>query len=75
MPRAREFSLRGASEDCLEDCFVALVVRENYVWYLVIFVIFMGIGGAEVGIDLKSSFGDGNASHKSREEILMGKEG
>ena len=27
-----------ASEDCLEVCFVGLVVEENYVWYLVIVV-------------------------------------
>ena len=27
-----------AREDCLEVCFVGLVVEENYVWYLVIVV-------------------------------------
>ena len=37
----------GASEDCLEVCFVGLVVGGNYVWYLVIVVIFMGFGGAK----------------------------
>ena len=29
----------GASEDCLEVCFVGLVVGEKYVWCLVIVVI------------------------------------
>ena len=36
-----------ASEDCLEVCFVGLVVGGNYVWCLVIVVIFMGFGGAK----------------------------
>ena len=36
----------GASEDCLEVCFVGLVVGGNYVWCLVIVVIFMGFGQA-----------------------------
>ena len=35
-----------AREDCLEVCFVGLVVARNYVWYLVIVVIFMGFGQA-----------------------------
>ena len=35
-----------ASEDCLEVCYVGLVGGGNYVWYLVIFFIFMGIGQA-----------------------------
>ena len=36
----------------------------NYVWYLVIFVIFMGFGGAKrLGNAFKASFGD-NASNK-----------
>ena len=38
---------RGASEDCLEVCFLGLVVGGNYVWYLVIVVIFMGFEGAK----------------------------
>ena len=44
----------------------------NYVWYLVIFVIFMGFGGAKrLGNALKASFG-GNASNKGgRGAILM----
>ena len=37
----------GASEDCLEVCFVRLVVGGNYVWFLIISVIFMGFGGAK----------------------------
>ena len=36
-----------AREDCLEVCFVGLVVRRNYVWCLVIDVIFMGFGQVE----------------------------
>ena len=55
MQRVGKFSLGGggggggAIEDYLEVCFVGLVVTGNYVWCLVIFVIFMGFGGAEVG--------------------------
>ena len=37
----------GASEYCLEVCFVGLVVGGNYEWCLVIVVIFMGLGGAK----------------------------
>ena len=41
----------GASEDYLglEICFVGLVVRGNYVWFMGLFivVIFMGFGGAK----------------------------
>ena len=37
----------GASEDCLEVCFVGLVVGGNYVWYLVVVVIFMGFEAAK----------------------------
>ena len=37
----------GAREDCLEVCFVGLVVRENCVWFLDKFVIFMGFIGAK----------------------------
>ena len=48
----------GGNEDCLEVCFVGLVVGRNYVWCLVIVVIFMGFGGAKRwGKALKSSFG------------------
>ena len=35
-----------ACEDCLEVCFVGLVVGSNYVWCLVIVVIFIGFGQA-----------------------------
>ena len=37
----------GASEDCLKVCFVRLVVRGNYVWCLVVVVLFMGFEGAK----------------------------
>ena len=73
MPTAGRFSLGGASEDYLEVCFVGLVVRGNYVWCLVILVIFMVFGGTEVRGVLKSSFGDCNASHQRGDAILMGK--
>ena len=45
-----------ASEDFLEVCFVGLVVGGNYVWCLVVVVIFMGFEGANSW--------DGIASHK-----------
>ena len=35
-----------ACEDCLEDCFVGLVVERIYVWCLVIVAVFMGFGHA-----------------------------
>ena len=37
----------GASEECLEFCFVGLVVGGNYVLYLVKVVIFVGFGEAK----------------------------
>ena len=37
--------LREAREDCLEVCFVGLLVGENYVWCLVLVVIFIGFEG------------------------------
>ena len=43
-------------EDCLEVCFVGLVVGRNYVWLLVILVIFMGfrqVGAKRCGRCLK----------------------
>ena len=55
-------------------CFVGLVLRENYVWCLVIFVVFMGFGVAEVGDAFKSSLAGGNTIHRSGEMILMRKE-
>ena len=36
-----------ANEDCLEVCFVGLVVGGNYVWCLVVVVIFVGFEGAK----------------------------
>ena len=42
---------------------MGLVVKENYAWCLVMFVIFMGFGGGEVG-DVLKSFGGCKASHK-----------
>ena len=45
--------LGGASEDCLEVRFVGIMVKGNYAWCFVIFVIFMGFGGAKVGNVLK----------------------
>ena len=36
-----------ASEDCLEVCFTGLVVGGNYVWCLVVVVIFMGYEGVK----------------------------
>ena len=68
-----QFSPGGASEDCLEVCFVGLVVRRNYVWYIVIFFIFMGFGGAELGDALKTSFGLAMQATRGGDEILMGK--
>ena len=72
--RVGKFSLGVASEDCLTVCFVELVLRENYVWCLVIFVVFMGFGVAEVGDAFKSSLAGGNAIHRSGEMVLMRKE-
>ena len=58
-----------AFEDCREVCFVGLVVGRNYVWYLVIVVMFMefGLAGAtRWGGCLNSLIGCGDASHKRR---------
>ena len=49
-----------AREGYLEICFVELVVGGNYVWYLMIVVIFMGFGQAgakRCGDALKPSIG------------------
>ena len=76
MSKAGEFSLGRTSEDCLEVRLVGLVVRGNYAWCLVIFVIFMGFGGAEVGDVLKSSFERGwQCKPQERRAVLMGKKG
>ena len=39
--------LGEVSEDCLEVCFVGLVLGGNYVWCLVVVAIFMGFEGAK----------------------------
>ena len=39
-------------KDSLEGCFVGLVVGGNYIWYLVIVVIFMGFEGAKSWVKL-----------------------
>ena len=70
----------GAREDCLEVCFVRLVVRGIYAWCFAIFVIFMRFGGAKTGDNtLKSSFGVEMQVTRTRREgggtILMGKGG
>ena len=63
----------GVSEDCLEVCFVALVVGGNYLWCFVIIVIFMVFGGAKRGKDaLKSSFGVAMQATKERGQFLWG---
>ena len=49
----------GASEECLEVCFMGVAVRGNYVWCLVIIILFMGFGiwrGKMVEDASKSSF-------------------
>ena len=37
----------GELEDCLEVCFVGLVVGGNYAWCLIVVVICMGFEGAK----------------------------
>ena len=55
----------GASEDYLEVCFVGLVVGGNYIWCLVIVVIFVGSAGAKRwGGLFKVIIWGGNASLK-----------
>ena len=58
-----------ACEDCLEVCFVGLVVERICVWYLVVVAIFMVWGCLK-----KSSIGGGDASHK-RGTLFIGKAG
>ena len=61
----------GVSENCLEVCFVVLVVGGSYLWCLVIIVIFMVFGGAKRGEDaLKSSFGVAMQATKERGQFL-----
>ena len=63
----------GVSEDCLEVCFVVLVVRGNSLWCLVIIVIFIVFGGAKRGKDaLKSSFGVAMQAKKEKGQFLWG---
>ena len=69
-----------ACEDCLELCFVGLVVETICVWYLVIVAVFMGFGQAGAKrcggclIHQLSSIGGGDASRK-REALFIGKTG
>ena len=66
-----------ACEDCLEVCFVGLVVERICVWCLVIVVIFMGFGQAEAkrcGGCLKVINWGSNKSHK-RGTLSIGKAG
>ena len=55
-----------ASEDWLEVCFVGLVVGGNYVWWLVVVVIFIGFEGAKGsgGESFKVIIWGVKASHK-----------
>ena len=53
-------------KDCLELCLVGVVVGGNYVWCLVVVVIFMGFEGPKEsgGESFKVIIWRGNASHK-----------
>ena len=51
------------------------MVRGNYVWYTVIFIIFIVFGGAELGNALKTSFGLAMQATRGGDQILMGREG
>ena len=51
---------------------MGLGVRENYAWFLVMFLIFMGFGGAQANDVLKSFWG---WQCKPQGAILMGKGG
>ena len=76
MIKGRGVQLGGASD--FEVRFVGPVVRGNYAWYLVMFVIFMGFGGAVVGDVLKSFRGGGGGGQCKPQEgglFLIGKEG
>ena len=75
MIKGRGVQLGVASE--FEVRFVGPVVRGNSAWYLVMFVIFMGFGGAVVGDVLKSFRGEGGGQCKPQEGglFLIGKEG
>ena len=56
------FQSGGVSEDCLDVCFVGLVVGGNYVWCLVVVAICMGFEGAKRWESIWRW--GGNASHK-----------
>ena len=62
----------GASVDCLDGWFVGLVVGGNYIWCVVIVVIFMGFAKSW-GNDLKSLFEV--AMHATRRDDFYGKGG
>ena len=57
-----------ANENCFEVCFVELVVGGNYVWCLVIVVIFKGSRGAKRSEVRDTIIWCGNASHKGKRE-------
>ena len=64
-----------ACEDCLEVCFMGLVVERICVWCFDLVVIFMGFeqpGAKRCGGCLKSSIGGGDAIHK-RGALFIGK--
>ena len=67
-----------ANEDCFEVVFVELVIKENYVWYLVIVIIFMGFGQSRTKRCeryFKVINWGGNASHSKRRFLFIGKRG
>ena len=71
MIKGRGVQLGVASE--FEVRFVGPVVRGNSAWYLVMFVIFMGFGGAVVGDVLKSF--RGGAMQATRRGSIFNREG
>ena len=56
-----------ACEDCLEVCFVGLMVERICVWCLVIAVIFMGFGKAGAGVGMLKSHQLGVAMQVTKE--------
>ena len=72
MIKGRGVQLGVASE--FEVRFVGPVVRGNSAWYLVMFVIFMGFGGAVVG-DVLKSFRGGGAMQATRRGSIFNREG
>ena len=55
-----------ANENCFEVCFVEIVVERNYVWCLVIVVIFKESRGAKRSEVRDTIIWCGNASHKGK---------